>query len=856
MGAEGNALSCYRDAMRTHALRTTTLCLCAWVAGCGGESTGALDPTGDAAAGGGAPTNDLGPALDSGAGGAAETGAGGAGPDLEDAGLGGAPLDAEGPPPEPDEGVAVDPGPANDDETALEGVDVFLATGGEGFAYAALTPAAQVPLGLVRLGPDTTLGQIRPYFHHFSGYHYDDTDVLGFSHVHFVGTGIADYGHFRFRPIGGTPLAADARPSTLFTAYAPMDKATERGGPGEYHVRLLVPDVDVSLTATTRAGVQNYVFHGEEGGGSVGHLFFDVTSELSGQRDTVLGAEVTVAPDRRTLSGTLDYGGPYTGRSPFTIYFSARFDPPPSEVALFDDTDEGLDTEVPTRSIERGGRLGALLRFDGVRGLPVRVTTGLSFVSVEAAQANRETEADGLSFREIVEAARTLWLDKLGRARIAGGTAEQRTLFFTSLYNLWRMPTRLDDVDGRYVGIDKQTHEGEGFAYYSDLSLWDTFRTLHPLYALLDVGAQRDVLRSLLAMGRHGGGIPRWPAATGETGGMDGDSANHLFAEGLLKGIDGVDYAAAYEIMKATADAPPGPGATVPGRGAVEAYAQYGYIPVESAGSGASQSLELMYADWALSRLAEGLGRAEDAERFRTRADGWRGLLDPESGFLVGRDAAGALVVPDSFVDHGTGLYTEGTAWQWRFHVPHDPEGLGDALGGPAALGEALETFFAESELGRAEGRVVQRLPDNYYWHGNEPDLHAVWMFALTDRPWRRDHWVREIQTRAYGADLEGLPGNDDGGTMSAWWVFSALGLYPQAGGDLYFLGPPLFPRAEVDLGEGAVLRIEAPGASVERRYVRKVWWNDVEVEGYTLSHAQLAPGGTLRFDLRSTAPR
>jgi predicted alpha-1,2-mannosidase len=490
-----------------------------------------------------------------------------------------------------------------------------------------------------------------------------------------------------------------------------------------------------------------------------------------------------------------------------------------------------------------------------VRGIPVRIDTGLSLVSVDAARAHREAEVEGQSVREVAAATAGLWRDKLGRIRIAGGEAAHRRVFFNALYNLWRMPTRLDDADGQYPGLDGAVHPTDGGAYYSDLSLWDTFRTLHPLYALVDLDVQRDVLNSLLAMGRHAGAIPRWPAATSESGGMDGDSANHLFAESLAKGVEGVDYASAYEIMRATADAPPPPGSAAPGRGSVEVYARLGYIPTEAADSSASQSLELMYADDSLARLAEALGYPDDAARLRARAGGWRQLLDPESGFLVGRTEGGELVRPARYDAHEGRLYTEGTAWQWRFHVPHDPEGLRDALGGPGALGEALETFFASSALGTTTGRVVQRLPDNFYWHGNEPDLHSVWLFALSDRPWRRDYWTREIQTRAYGDDLEGLPGNDDGGTMSAWWIWAALGLYPEAGRDTYWLGPPLFPRAEVELPGGAVLRVEAPGASAARRYVRGVTLDGASLDGPRITHAQLTGGGTLTFTLRSTPP-
>lgn len=730
-----------------------------------------------------------------------------------------------------------DPGPLNTADEALDTANLFLGTAGIGFAYAALTPAAQVPLGLVKLGPDTTFGPAHPPFHHFSGYHFGDPDVRGFSHTHFIGTGVPDYGNFRFLPVPATP-EAEADPRPLFTTWMPMDKATEAASPGYYTVRLPTPGVTVELTATAVAGLQRYTFD------TVGPaaLLFDATSDAGGEggaRDSLVTAV------EGGLDGEVFFGGSYTGRNPFHLFYSARFEPAPSRVILADA--EGGHTDRPQVTGVPGG---ALLVWDD---LPperrVEVRTGVSFVDLDQARAHREADLDASDFDEVAAAAREAWRDKLRRVRVAGGTPELRRIFLTAQYNAYRMPTRLSGRDGRYLGFDRAVHEAVGFTYLSDLSLWDTFRTLHPWYSLTDHEAQRDSLRSLTAMGEQGGGyIPRWPAGVGYTGGMIGSSQDVVFADAAVKGVADVDYEGAYEMLRSVALAGDPPPAGQDWRDGNADYMALGYVPFEASGDCVSKTLEYAHADNALAVLARFLGRDDDAAAFGERAGNWRHLFHAETGFMYGRMRDGEWVIkrPDAHAD----LYTEGTAWQWTFFVPHDPAGLAEVFGGPAGFGEKLEALFAESRLGKSEGPVRNNYPDSYYWHGNEPDIHAGYFFPWTDRPERGAFWLREIQTRLYGDAPDGLAGNDDGGTLSTWFLFSALGLYPVAGTSTYILGTPLFPLAEVDLAGGGVLRVEAPGADLENRYVRAVTWNESPVAGAILDHADLAGGGVLRFEM------
>ncbi len=337
--------------------------------------------------------------------------------------------------------------------------------------------------------------------------------------------------------------------------------------------------------------------------------------------------------------------------------------------------------------------------------------------------------------------------------RVAGGSEALQSTFYTALYHAYAMPTRFDEAGGAYLGMDREVHQAEGFRYFSDLSLWDSFRTLHPWLELTDPDLERDVLRSLLRMHADGGRMPRWPAGPSYTGSMIGSSADFLFAGGAKKGIDGIDYDAAADAL------------FVHGRRDVQAaYVEHGYVPDDLHGESVSRTLEYGYADWALSLLAAHLGRPE-ADVLASRGRAWSELFNPETGFLDPRRADGTFVpVPRrTAVYMRQGPYTEGSPWHWRFYAPHDVAGLDTASGGDEALIATLDEFFDLSGVG--DGLLANARPDPYYWHGNEPDLHAAWIYADLGRRDRSLDRVGAIVERLYTPTPDGLPGNDDGGT-------------------------------------------------------------------------------------------
>ncbi|MFU8804598.1 MAG: GH92 family glycosyl hydrolase, partial [Bradymonadaceae bacterium] len=613
----------------------------------------------------------------------------------------------------------------------------------------------------------------------------------------------------------------------------PMDKASETASPGHYSVRLKDEDVLVELTTSEHGGLHRYTFEGE----SAGYLTIDAGASVTSH--DVLASQVMIEGSK--VTGWAVHSGAYTGRTrPFTVFFSMTVDPAPDAAWIWQDGEYDEDATAA-----EAAQVGAVLRFDAP-GQPVELRVGVSIVDLDAAEANRVAQLEGRSFDDVQGAARTAWADKLDRVRLRGADPEIARTFYTSLYNVYRMPTRFDGVDGRYRGLDGEVHVAEGWTYYTDLSLWDTFRTLHPWLTLTDVDEQRDVLRSLAAMRAQGGYFPRWPAAISYTGGMIGTWAEVLFAEGALKGIDDIDYADAYEGLKEIATGPTVAGHPYGGRPGIEDYIELGYVPTETTGDAVSRSLEYAWGDFAMANLAGHLGYEEDENLFRARAGSYRNLFHEESKFFRPRLADGTFDLEHSpeKVFMGGGPFTEGNAWHWRYYALHDPSDLVNLFGGAEPFEEALEEFFSRSALGRAEA-INSMFPDRYYWHGNEPALHSALLFHAIDAYDRLAHWVRQIQMRLY---TDGPPGNDDGGTLSAWYLFNAIGLYPVAGSDLYLLSIPIAPYIEVTTAEGTLI-IEAPGAAPRPQMVTGVTLDGVPVEGGEVRHDQLL-NGTLHFEI------
>lgn len=724
-------------------------------------------------------------------------------------------------------------------------VNPFVGSGGNGFGHGANSPAALAPNGFVKVGPDTNGPFGLAIFLHYSGYWYGDDRIRGFSQIHLMGTGSPDYGLLSLMPVPAFKtehITAEGRESTFA-------KASERASPGYYAATLDNGGIGVELTATTRVAHHRYSF---AKGTQSGDVVLDLDHTLSEGR--VHDAELTLLPAERRFEGRLRATGNMTGRyGGFTLYFAGR-----TRASWTESTTWGGDGLQPGGTRTSGRRIGAALKFDVSNGAPVEVQVALSMVSAAQARKNLEAETPTFDFDGTHAKTRAQWDALLSRVRVSGGTEAQRGRFYTALYQAFLMPSIQSDVDGQYRGFDGAVHIATGHQSMTDLSMWDTYRTTHPLYAWLFPELARDAVRSLLNMARQSGRFPKWPCGPGDSGSMIGAPAEIVIADAYLRGVTDFEAREAYDRMRAAALDPTPPPGGRGGRENFETYSRLGYVTADQGGS-VSRTGEYAHADFALGNLAEALGQRADAARLHERSRGYRQLFDPAYGLMRAKSSSGAFSDPFDPVDMTLPAYVEANAWQSTWLGTHDMEGFMGLFGGADGFVTQLRALFenAKAELdGRDPNDLLKALlPPPYYWHGNQPAIHAAYLFTLAGRPELTTDWVSWILRTHYKLAPDGLPGNDDGGTMSSWLVFSMLGVYPIPGSDRLIVGAPRFPKVRIRMGNKE-LAIEANGLSEANRYVQRVWVNGVEWTEPTLPQRELGAGASLRFTMGAEPTR
>ena len=721
-------------------------------------------------------------------------------------------------------------------------VNPFIGTGGYPWVCGNNFPGASLPFGMVRLSPETVSLLRGRRAMNTSGYHYRDNKICGFSHTRLSGTGARDGGHFLVQPVSGD-LKRIIRRKGRSTRFSHRD---EVAFPGYYAVFLPGPGVLAELTATERVGVHRYTFSE----GVKPYMLIDVCNALGDGRSS--GGEVKIIPETLEVEGTVRTFGNFAQRyGGIRVYFVARFDR-----AFYTSGIWSGETFYPGRKSAEEDDMGIVLSFaENGSVTDVGIKLAISYVSIENARDNLEAEAGGRDFEDILSSAQRSWEKKLSLIEIDGASNTQETIFYTAMYRAFQMPTVFNDVNGEYFGFDRQVHQACGFRYFTDLSLWDTFRTLHPLYNIIIPGDQRDMMVSLVRMVEEGGGLPRWPSGNGFTGSMFGTPADIAIADAWLKGIRDFDIESAYQSMRRTASGPVPEGAEYPGRSGIAPYLEYGYCPADMMDEAVSKTLEYAWADHAIGLLADSLGKKDDAALFAEHAGFYRNIWNPETGYFHPRNSDGSFTgefkpILLTYFDRRrkyTDDYVEGSALQWRWAVPFDPQGLISLFESPDFFVSELNDFFADSdpEMGAPN-------PGPYYWHGNEPDIHAAYLFNEAGRPDLTQKWVRWILDNKYSADYDGLDGNDDAATLSAWYIFSSIGFYPIAGTDVYQLGAPLFRKAEVDMN-GKTLSVEAVNFAPGNLYVHKVRLNDTVLTRNWIRHSEIAEGGVLRFEMAGT---
>ena len=715
-------------------------------------------------------------------------------------------------------------------------VDPFIGTGGIPWACAMLFPGSAAPFGMVRLSPDTVFaGGLNPIPVGYAGYYHPHTHILGFSHTRLSGGGTGDMGHFRVTPaVGGTDPADRLKKPLVFS------HEEEEATAGYYAVNLPGINCLAELTATQRVGVHRYTFRTEKDA----HIFIDATSfRLGGS--AALG-KIRVLPGTREVEGE----GRITPNGGLTGYFAARFSEPFQSFASWSD---GLNVEGRVEAA--GDDAGADINFGNIKGRPLELKIGVSFVSLENARQNLDAECGSLDFDGVRDAARREWESRLSAIQIETDDPEIKTVFYTALYHAMIMPTNFTDVNGQYLGFDGRVGAASGFTYRTDMALWDTFRTEHPLLTLIAPDVQRDCLKSLVRMARVNGELPRWASETRDTGSMFGTPADMVVAESYLKGLTDFEAGEAYGYMKKTALETESDGGSHPD---IQALNRYGYVPADSVSKSVSKTLELAWASGSIALLAGALGKTEDAAYFTEKSMAYKNLFDPGTKYFRPKNADGTWQTPffpnvTSYYDEilpvkVSRAYCEGSPRHWRWTAPHDTAGLIELFGSPDYFVDELDEFMADASKNRA---AVD--PGPGYWQGNQHDIHAPYLFDDAGRPDLTQKWVRWALAERHSTDVNGLDGNDDGGTLSAWYIFSAMGLYPVAGTDRYWLGSPNLDKAVVSLGGGKTLTVIANNQSPANIYVQSVTLNGVRLETPSLKHSQIAGGGSLVFTMGDT---
>jgi predicted alpha-1,2-mannosidase len=697
-------------------------------------------------------------------------------------------------------------------------VDPRIGTAHDGQTY----PVVGVPFGMTGWTPET-----RPTEDKCVSPYYDaDRRLTGFRGSHWLsGSCTQDYGSVTLMPtVGALKVTAAARASTF-------SHNSEVMSPAFYSVLLDDYRTRVQLTGTTRAGMMRITFPAEgarnllvQPNSKPGKGFVEVRAE----RHEIVGYNPVV----RMYQGAGETAG-------FSGYFVVRFREPVQGFGTWCG-----DTVKDGSHSQRDGcaGLGAYVRLAKSGQRDVIVKVGTSFTSLEEAEKNLDTEESAWEFDQVRARTEAEWRRLLNRLEVQGGAEAQRTIFYTALFHASLAPRIVSDADGTYNGFAQEGRlhlAREGAAYYDDFSLWDTFRSLHPLLTILDPERDQNMVESLVDKGRQGGFLPIFPTWNSYTSEMIGDHAVAVIFDAYAKGLRNFDVAEAYRLVRQNAFVTPPRDQYVEGKGrrALTSYERYGYIPLEDEVLDAfhhheqvSRTLEYAYDDYVASQFAEVLGHSEDAERLRDRSANWRNVFDPETGFVRGRYANGAWVTP--FDPAKTASFiTEGVPWQYTFFVPHDVKGLIAASGGRKKFVTKLDGLFER----------------NLYDQGNEPSHGVAYLYNAAGAPWKTEERVREIMRTQFGTGAAGLPGNDDAGQMSAWYVLSAMGFYPACPGTpTYIIGSPLFTRVVIHQSNGRAFTLAAPGNSEKNIFVQSATLNGRPVRGLSFNHSDLVNGSTL----------
>ncbi|WP_329903029.1 GH92 family glycosyl hydrolase [Porphyromonas pogonae] len=716
-------------------------------------------------------------------------------------------------------------------------VDPFIGTGAHGHTF----PGATRPNAMVQLSPDTHLLG----WEASSGYHDDDNVIYAFSHTHLSGTGIGDMGDVAVLPYSG---ADSLKPVATF------DKKSEVAVPGYYKVALNNFNIQVELTSTDRVGVHRYKYINP----SDRRIMLDLGHILQPNwGHKVVKNEVTMLNDSTIFGTYYTKGWAEHHRMSYYMVLNTKAD---SMALMRDGMREAV--QYPMSLTDTADVKLHIYLPDGKEDVLVKVA--LSPVNPDGALKNLNEEMPGWNFDDIKEESRSQWNKTLSKISITTQDTAVLKNFYTAMYHMYIAPYNYQDVDGNYLGMDKQVHKQDSKnGHYTVFSIWDTYRALHPLLTIIDPTKAQKYGRSLISDYREGSIIPRWPLASNYTGCMPGYHSVSILADLVAKGlVDGEDLKEWAEAAYRTAIYRPDLDEKFKGTREHDLITKhnyykdkYGFVPADSVHESVSWAVEMAYDDWCIARIAEAVGNDSLRKAYDEKAMFYKKYWDHETNLMRPIMSNGKFKTPFNprYSTHGENDYTEGNAYQWSFYAPHDMDGFISLMGGNHILQANLDTLFTtSSELeGKPAGDITGLI--GQYAHGNEPSHHIAYLYNWTKTPYKTQEILDSILYTFYKPAPDGIIGNEDCGQMSAWYVMNALGFYQVCPGKAeYIIGRPLVDEAVIPV-KGGIFTIRVQGNSRSNKYVVSAKINGKPLSNNTFKHRDLKAGGLLEIKMSSS---
>ena len=738
-------------------------------------------------------------------------------------------------------------------------VDPFIGT--DFFAHT--FPGPGLPFGMVHLSPDVyTRG-----WTYASGYQYADNSIMGFSHTHYSGVGMVAKGDLLLMPTVGQKLQVTpgSRENPDEGYRSRFEHADEVASPGYYSVYLKDYDIQAELSTTLRAGMHKYTFPESEDA----HILLDLGHILG---EVPEGKSHLEFVNNHCLEG-------YKQSQEAILYFVAEFSKEFAAYGTWDGayrTPESGASLFPYKSAESGSHIGAFVNYRTSARESVYVKVGLSYVSVEGARLNLESEIPGWDFDRVCSEARERWNSELKKIRVAGKNEKQKEIFYTALYHSLLAQMISSDVDGKYLEMDGEVHVAEDYDFFPTFFCWDTYRSEHPLMTLIEPEHVNDMIRSIVAKTQHYGWLPAQHHRNIFGQGMVGDHLVSIIVDAYMKGFREYEVEFIYEAMREKATGPPpSPLPESAGRSGLAYYMDLGYVPVDRITESVPNTLELAYNDWCLAQMALDLGKEEDYKLFMQRAYNYRNLFDSLTHFMRPKNLDGSWLKSCGnqaaeiiqYEDHSyygcfdpllvgrrpNRYFTESNAWQYLWSVQHDIHGLMDLFGSKAAFVTKLDSLFNMSPeiSGPKYVGVVGTI--GQYVHGNQPSHHVAYLYNYAGQPWKTQERVGQVM-ELYRTGPGGICGNEDMGSLSSWYVLSALGFYPVCPGqNIYIIGSPIFEEATITLNspyDPAEFTIKANQVSPKNRYIQSATLNGEPMSKSWITHEELIGGGSLVFEM------